>query len=548
MKKRLVAPLLCCSMLLLCSCSLLSDFRSMLRDIRYINSGIQPGYNHDGTINYEFDESVKDTIEDQFAKIEEMLQDNNLSRSTAFVLIYGQLLSNIYYVSDHANLAYLELSKDTSNEANNLKSKELSFLANDYHARLVRLYEPIYYSAYSEEFYSQWEEEEIQKALKMGKMYSEKYVELKNKGDEYVRNYEALDQTSDSFLADSASYYYDIVQNNLNIAKEMGEQSYAEYAYDMVYGRDYTPEDARYFHQHVKEYVVPLGKSTLQDLQGYKNLNSVLSATQKLIDTSVTFDEMEKILTPYYKTLGNNYSKAFENFNQHYFSVNNKNSLKGAYTFYLNYYRQPVCFFGSGSQALMTYIHEQGHYSAFYSSGGSIDSVDLCEVQSQSNEWLYLSYISSDYSEKDHLYLAKNFLLNDILTVTMSACCDAFEQYVYAHPELKAGDYDRVFAEQAEELGAYDFLKSAMSYPPENYWHYAIVANSLYYLSYAVSLIPTLEIYVTAEEQGFEQAVRLYKTLSDVETGETFLEVLEKAGLSSPFDEQVFRRIQNYFK
>ena len=141
----------------------------------------------------------------------------------------------------------------------------------------------IYYSAYSEEFYSQWEEEEIQKALKMGKMYSEKYVELKNKGDEYVRNYEALDQTSDSFLADSASYYYDIVQNNLNIAKEMGEQSYAEYAYDMVYGRDYTPEDARYFHQYVKEYVVPLGKSTLQDLQGYKNLNSVLSATQKLM-------------------------------------------------------------------------------------------------------------------------------------------------------------------------------------------------------------------------------------------------------------------------
>ena len=548
MKKRLVALLLCCSMLLLCSCSLLSDLRSMLRDIRYINSGIQPGYNHDGTINYEFDESVKDTIEDQFAKIEEMLQDNNLSRSTAFVLIYGQLLSNIYYVSDHANLAYLELSKDTSNEANNLKSQELSFLANDYHARLVRLYEPIYDSVYSEEFYMDWEEEEIQKALKMGKMYSDKYVELKNKGDEYARKYEALDQTSDSFLADSASYYYDIVQNNLNLAKEMGEQSYTEYAYDMVYGRDYTPEDARYFHQYVKEYVVPLGKSSLQDLQGYKNLNSVLSATQKLIDTSVTSDEMEKILTPYYKTLGNHYSKAFENFNQHYFSVNNKNSLKGAYTFYLNYYRQPVCFFGPGSQALMTYIHEQGHYSAFYSSGGSIDSVDLCEVQSQSNEWLYLSYISSDYSEKDYLYLAKNFLLNDILTITMSACCDAFEQYVYAHPELKAGDYDRVFVEQAEELGAYDFLKSAMSYPPENYWHYAIVSNSLYYLSYAVSLIPTLEIYVTAEEQGFEQAVRLYETLSDVETGETFLEVLEKAGLSSPFDEQVFRRIQNYFK
>ena len=67
-----------------------------------------------------------------------MLQDNNLSRSTAFVLIYGQLLSNIYYVSDHANLAYLELSKDTSNEANNLKSKELSFLANDYHADILQ--------------------------------------------------------------------------------------------------------------------------------------------------------------------------------------------------------------------------------------------------------------------------------------------------------------------------------------------------------------------------------------------------------------------------
>ena len=534
MKKRLIALLLCGSMLLLCSCSVLSDLRSMLRDIRYINSGIQPGYNHDGTINYEFDESVKDTIEDEFSKIEEMLQDNNFSRSTAFVLIYGQLLSNIYYVSDHANLAYLEFSKDTSNEVNSQKSQELSLLANDYHARLVRLYEPIYYSAYSEEFYGQWDEDEIQRALKMGKMYSEKYVELKNKGDEYVRKYEALDQTSDSFIADSASYYYNIVQNNLSIAEEMGERSYTEYAYDMIYGRDYTPDDARYFHQYVKEYVVPLGVSTLKDLKDYKNLNAVLSATEKLTNTSVSSDEMEKNLVPYYQKLGSNYSKAFKDFNQHYFSVNNKNSLQGAYTFYLNYYKQPVCFFGSGNQALMTYIHEQGHYSAFYSSENSIDSVDLCEVQSQANEWLYLSYISSDYSQKDYLYLAKNFLLNDILTITMSTCCDAFEQYIYTHPELKAKDYDQVFVEQAEKLGAYDFLKSLMSYPPENYWHYAIVSNSLYYLSYAVSLIPTLEIYVTAEEQGFEQAVEVYKTISDVKSGETFLTILEKAGLSSP--------------
>ena len=65
--------------------------------------------------------------------------------------------------------------------------------------------------------------------------------------------------------------------------------------------------------------------------------------------------------------------------------------------------------------------------------------------------------------------------------------------------------------------------------------------NAGYYLSYGVSMIPCLELQYLAETD-YERATEIYLALSEYEGDLTFTEVLERAGLQNPFDEdyQVF--------
>lgn len=81
---------------------------------------------------------------------------------------------------------------------------------------------------------------------------------------------------------------------------------------------------------------------------------------------------------------------------------------------------------------------------------------------------------------------------------------------------------------------------------PENfigawYWRDSSFENAGYYLSYGVSMIPCLELYYLAETD-YERATEIYLALSEYEGHLTFTEVLERAGLQNPFDEdyQVF--------
>ena len=87
-------------------------------------------------------------------------------------------------------------------------------------------------------------------------------------------------------------------------------------------------------------------------------------------------------------------------------------------------------------------------------------------------------------------------------------------------------------------------MKSYIS-DPNVYWRLAAVSNPVYYISYAVSAVAALEVYAVAEED-YDAALTAYNALVDGITPEDgFLGALEKAGLTSPFEEQTYIDITN---
>ncbi len=68
------------------------------------------------------------------------------------------------------------------------------------------------------------------------------------------------------------------------------------------------------------------------------------------------------------------------------------------------------------------------------------------------------------------------------------------------------------------------------------------IDNPGYYISYAMSLLPSLDLYA-ASLDDYATAAAAYLQLATVGEHDTFLQSLEKAGIGTPFDAQTYQDI-----
>ena len=105
---------------------------------------------------------------------------------------------------------------------------------------------------------------------------------------------------------------------------------------------------------------------------------------------------------------------------------------------------------------------------------------------------------------------------------------------------MTSADFDQIMAEVCEPFGNASGITDFTVY-----WRLVVVSNPVYYISYAVSAVAALEICALAEED-YASALTAYNALVEGITPEDgFLGALEKAGLTSPFEEQTYIDITN---
>ena len=79
------------------------------------------------------------------------------------------------------------------------------------------------------------------------------------------------------------------------------------------------------------------------------------------------------------------------------------------------------------------------------------------------------------------------------------------------------------------------------------YWKMVVVEQPVYYISYAVSAVAAMDIYVTATENE-EQAWTAYRALvEEMDPDAGFLKNLENAGIDGPFEEDVYAYFANLY-
>ena len=234
-----------------------------------------------------------------------------------------------------------------------------------------------------------------------------------------------------------------------------------------------------------------------------------------------------------------------------------RGSYEGAYVTYIRGVDLPIAYFGKGYDSANTIAHEFGHYmNEIYNDDQYEQSFDLLETHSQGQEMLFVHYAKTRL-EGTGLELVETYnLLSSIQTIILATQVTCFEQAVYldqydgvnadvimADGTITADEYDLLYSSISEHLGIDE------AYRVDEYWRHVTIKSPCYYISYAVSGVNALQIYVDVIIKGYDAAKDSYLklfTYTDVDPEMTTEEVLLYAGLLSYTNEQAFKNIAKF--
>ena len=212
------------------------------------------------------------------------------------------------------------------------------------------------------------------------------------------------------------------------------------------------------------------------------------------------------------------------------------------------YYQNQPFIFNKPENSFMDYttmFHEFGHFAnAYYTESDllfGISDNDICELQSQGLEVLALNFYDRIFGERAGEYIAKNVLLNLLYSVVDGCMYDEFQQRVFMEESLSPERVKEIYAQIYEDYG----------YAPyEGYdLEWADVQHNFefpfYYVSYAVSAVPALELYAMMQD-SFDAAAEKYLAVSAMDTElYYFSEAMDEVGFGRVFDEATAREVSD---
>lgn len=486
------------------------------------------------------------------------------SSGLALVGALNRLTETINAIAGNYQYAYVEYNKNTEGAYKEIYTRYDALYTEAYKKYFDLLYEVV--EARDDIF----DEEYKQIIIANHQTMDDEYLKLQNEITALETQYNALkftNETAETYANSAAELLIQLVQKNNAVAEKASYDSYMDYAYAQ-YGRAYDTDDATAMTDYVKEYIGPLLKtakasldSASDSIAGFADSVNLERAVRGGDEIARNYGEVES----HTAEIGDYMSEALSYLgecNLHYKATaeKNPNGTQGAFTTFLSAYEAPYIYqFCTGDYSdLMTFVHELGHFTAFYETGnGAASDLDVAEIHSQANEMLFLPRLKNIYGQNVGNYLIKTELFSSLYwSVTMGCLLDEFQRIIYADTETYStaaainGLFERLMteygaAEYGEELGArsgYDFNK---------YWwarvHHTF-SSPFYYISYAISALPALTIYETSGTDR-TAAITQYNAVQAFGNGTvTFDEVLTKARVASPFQRNTIKNLADFLE
>jgi len=346
------------------------------------------------------------------------------------------------------------------------------------------------------------------------------------------------------------------------IAHNAGLSDYRAYAFQEYHRFDYTPEDCLIFHDAIEKVVVPaaqriyekkrqqLGVEKLRpwdtrvDASEHPALRPYSGQAQLIQGCLNIFNQVDPVLGRYLATMAEEELLDLDT---------RPGKALGGYCSTLPLRKRPFIFMnGIGTHDdVQTMLHESGHaFHAFEAAALPFiwqenAPMEFCEVASMSMELLAAPYLTNQhggfYTQTEAAQAQKEHLEGLITFLPYMAVVDAFQHWVYTHPQAAANpnECDKTWDTLWQKfMPGIDFT----GYEPirESGWHRKlhIFQVPFYYIEYGIAQIGAMQIWRNSlkDQQAATQAYRRALALGGTKT---LPELFKAADIEFRFDAEL---------
>lgn len=303
------------------------------------------------------------------------------------------------------------------------------------------------------------------------------------------------------------------------MALNAGLPDFRAYAFKAKERFDYTPEDCLAFHEAIEKECVPLlraehaarrqklGVETLRpwdlavDVKGRGPLNPFDTSEQLVDKCAVLFGRLDPALGEQFREMAGRGDLELES---------RKGKAPGAYQSTFHESRRPFIFMNAVGmhRDVRTLLHEGGH--AFHTIACRHDPlmhyrsapIEFAEVASMGMEMLAYHHFDVFYSGED-LDRARRRQLEGIVTILpWIATIDAFQHWMYTHPEHSRDDRRRQWLELYERFGGleeYSGYENVLAHGWQRQLH--LFEVPFYFIEYGIAQLGALQLWHNASKQ-----------------------------------------------
>lgn len=389
---------------------------------------------------------------------------------------------------------------------------------------------------------------------------------LKHK-DAKIRR-EAQEKQNEFFLSiqDKLDELYDkLVKNRTLQAKKLGFETYTPLGYLRMQRNCYGREEIENLRRQVKEVWVPFAESIFEKRKERLGL-SKLSYTDEVVyspkgnpQPEGTPEEILQAGQQMYEELSSE-TKEFFDFmmdNELLDVFGRKTKAVGGYMTYIPDYKAPFIFANfngtSGDVDVMT--HECGHaFQGYLAAADPIREhadigMETAEIHSMSMEFFTEPWYSLFFGKETAQEYTEMHLEDAVIFVPYGCMVDEFQHIVYDNPELTPKERKQAWKDLEGVYKPHLFYDGLEFFENGCFWQkqHHIYSFPLYYIDYVIAQLCAFEYKIWMDKDR-EAAWQSYLKLCKMSASKFHTELLEEAGLETPFKSGVIAKIVENLK
>ena len=334
-----------------------------------------------------------------------------------------------------------------------------------------------------------------------------------------------------------AQLYIELMELRQETAQLMGYESYADYAGEYLYGRDFNTQEAKEYLSFVKEHLAPFSRDVRSSGIEYKVMYDYVYGR-----------DLELYLETLVDGLGGKAEEAYKQMQQYSLCDLSPGANKAGISFvdYLSYYNVPYLFMNPSGYTddIMVMSHEFGHYVDSYIRKDAYESIDLAELYSQAMQLMSIDQFRSVMADEEQENYIAMTMLDMLSSLRDQAALAEFELRACEMEEPTVEKLNALFSEITKAYGIYGDGDEFFMPGWVDIAHF--FENPFYVISYSVSASAALELYEMELEEkgsGMDCFVKMSESLLP-----TLREATEYAGIEDPLSENRVRSAAEFLR